>query len=1392
LDNEDQRTDDEPEDDLEPTFEDVSLPDSVEGFSDRRVALVKRAAKEWASALIDLGGRNNLLRYRDLRAGTLDLTNVSPVAVETLLASKPVRASALFPDPEARALQLRRVRTIHNKAKENFEERGIETLSLACGLATWENKRASGWRPCAPVLLRQAVLRSLGAAQDEFELELLDEMEVNPTLMHVLKVDFDCDLPQEALLERVDGVIDEVWELHETYKWLAEHASRVSGFSIDPRLVLTNFAYAKLPMVRDIETSFDLLVEHDLIAAIAGDEEARQTIREMGPGPDAVPTPDSIPLADEFLVLDADSSQNYAINAVLGGTSLIVRGPPGTGKSQTIANLIGSLMARNKKVLFVAEKRAAIDAVVKRLHQKKLDEYVLDLHGGAGSRRAFAERIGKALLANRQAPRFDGHSNQQEVERNREHLTGYVSALHQQRKPWGRSIYEMRAELIGLGSLQSELRFGSKQLENLSEATCEHAESNVRDFARFGGFSLPSSNSPWREAKVMSTDEAEAALHSVDELRRSVLPETLDSLRRAAHETGLPAADNVADWQPTLKLWEEVAATLTIFRPGVYEAPLDGLCGQMAPASAGGFARMKASLFSAEYKSARRELRALVARPDKLGDDVLVARAGAASDQMKEWREAGGDGMPRLPGHQDLQQLWEELRGRIAAVGELVRSDVSNLAPVDLDQHLRSLVEDRSTLLKLPELHRIENDLREAGFGQFLDELTARAASEDVAVRELRGVWFHSIIDSLVFAEIAIGTFDAKRHQAVINDYRSGDEMHIETTPGRIRRGCAENFVRVRQAHPQQDQLLLAQAKLKRRHQPVRDVVRKAEDVLLALKPCWAMSPLLVSQLLPPRTMFDVVIFDEASQITPADAIPSIVRGAQLVVAGDDHQLPPTSFFVSESREEEGEEEAGDDEVAALQSIGLAGTRGFESILDALNVILRWQMLRWHYRSRDERLIAFSNAHIYDRMLTTFPGVGGGHVLRWVEVPWHSGGETNSPSAEVNRVVNLIIEHARSSPDESLGVIAMGIKHAERIEDCLRERLQESPALADEIGDFLAEDKEERFFVKNLERVQGDERDAIILSIGYGKNANGQLPLRFGPLLVDGGERRLNVAVTRAKHRATLVSSFNAGDIDLAKTNAAGVHLLRQYLQYVGSEGANFGDAILEKPLLNPFEVDVRDTFAARGLNLTPQYGTSGYWIDYVAPHPTQPGRYVLAIECDGASYHSSESARDRDRLRQSQLERLGWTFCRIWSSEWFYNKESVVDQVLAVYKQAVEDADKPPEPKRERNPERDQNSDSALIADDIAEQVRAAYGKPNNLLPPQRDTKGRPNVAPGYTIESYTLAELVRLVRWIKKGDHIYTEDELVRELMRELDFRRLGAKIETKFKQAIRQARD
>ena len=310
----------------------------------RRAGLVEKAASDWKNALVDLGGRNNLLHFRDLKLGTLDLTAADPEVVSGLLLGKTIRATALFRDPAQAELVLRRVRAVHNKAKENLEERGLETLSIGCGLATWENKRAA-WEPCAPVLLQHASLRPVGAAQDEFELSVTGELEVNPTLLHVLRSDFGCKVDQAALEARIpDGVIDEPWELEETYKWIAEQAREVPGFRVDRRIVLANFAYAKLAMVNDLAGALDELVAHDLIAALAGDEQAREVIRGQVPG--TVPGPDQVPLADEFLVLDADSSQNYAINAVLAGQSLIVKGPPGTGKSQTIANLIASLIAR--------------------------------------------------------------------------------------------------------------------------------------------------------------------------------------------------------------------------------------------------------------------------------------------------------------------------------------------------------------------------------------------------------------------------------------------------------------------------------------------------------------------------------------------------------------------------------------------------------------------------------------------------------------------------------------------------------------------------------------------------------------------------------------------------------------------------------------------------------------------------------------------------------------------------------------------------------------------------------------------------------------------------------------------------------------------------------------
>ncbi len=1342
----------------------------------RRAELVRRSVADWKNALIDLGGRNNLLHYRDLKLGTLDFTAADPAAIEALLAGRTVTISALFRDPERVEQALRRVRTLHNKAKENFEERGLETLSIGCGLSRWENKRGT-WLPCAPVLLRQASLRPVGAAQDEFELCLTGEIELNPTLLHVLKLDFDCEFDHAALDRRIpDGVIDEPWELAEAFKWITEQAWRVPGFRVDERLVLANFAYAKLAMVTDLDGALDELVEHDLIAAIAGDEAAREILRAQRPGPDSVIGPDQTPLADEFLVLDADSSQNYAINTALRGQSLIVKGPPGTGKSQTIANLIASLVARDKKVLFVAEKRAAIEAVTKRLDQQKLGDLVLDLHGGITSRKAFAQSVGRALSVSRSAPRVDNGAELGRVEKRRSELNSYVQMLHEVREPWGRSVYDIRAELLALESGRTDIRFRGAVLERLDRTVIRQAEDDLAGYAQLGGLTLAVSGSPWASSPVVSPDQVQQAAATLDEILRHVLPNAHALLVRAADDTGVTRPQTISGWTPLIDLWTKTSTTLMTLTPGVYELDLQEVFTALEPAGRGGLARISAAVTSSTYKAARASVRGTVKGGEKLADRKLYALIGAARDEARQWPEVGGSGSPRVPGrltecvaaHRHLLDLLTQLQVWTGLAG------LPEMTTSDLELVLRRLDKDRGTLGKLPELHRLRTGLTAAGLGEFLDTTAASQASAEFAVRSLQYAWRQSILDYLSLADLAVASFSAEAHDRVAEEFSDGDHAHIEATPARILRAYAENAVLARDTFRDEAALVAHQAGLKRRHLPVRDFVRNAMHVLLALKPCWVMSPLEVSQLLPAQPIFDVVIFDEASQITPADAVTSILRGKQLVVAGDDKQLPPTAFFVSDGADDEEPE----DEDNAHAQIGgpvpvTAGTKGFESILDALGPLLGFRMLCWHYRSNDERLIAFSNAHIYDWALTTFPGVGGSDILRYVPVPWAPGADTNSPAPEVNAVVDLILQHARQRPEESLGVITMGIRHRNRIEEALRQRLRDDPRSAEELADFFDESRHERFFVKNLERVQGDERDAIILSIGYGKNARGDLPYRFGPLLLDGGERRLNVAVTRAKNRLTLVSSFSFSDMDPERSNAEGVKLLRQYLQYVESGGTNLGDHVIDKPALNPFEIDVRDTLARRGLKMTPQYGSSGYWIDFAVQHPVQPGRYVLAIECDGATYHSSESARDRDRLRQEQLERQGWRFHRIWSSEWFHNRDVCAEKVIAAYEKAVLAAEE------DKLPTRPQPVTSAQSASAQPREVSKSRSSP------------RPGVPAGYAIDSYSDYELRELISWIRSDDVLRTEDELLTELMRELGFQRRGKNVVARLTAAIAASR-
>ncbi|HXJ38487.1 MAG TPA: DUF3320 domain-containing protein [Bryobacteraceae bacterium] len=464
----------------------------------------------------------------------------------------------------------------------------------------------------------------------------------------------------------------------------------------------------------------------------------------------------------------------------------------------------------------------------------------------------------------------------------------------------------------------------------------------------------------------------------------------------------------------------------------------------------------------------------------------------------------------------------------------------------------------------------------------------------------------------------------------------------------------------------------------KRKHLPIRKLIETAGHAVQNIKPVLMMSPLSIANYIPPACLdFDLVVFDEASQVRPVDALGAIVRGRQIVVVGDSKQMPPTSFFDSLTVAEEVDEEAGEPATADIESIlGLFSARGAHQ-----------RMLRWHYRSRHESLITVSNHLFYDDRLVVFPSPARerkalGLVYHRLENAWYDRGRTRTNAEEARIVAEAVMVHAREQmrfPKEqrlTLGVAAFSVAQMDAILDKL-EFLRRADSSCEE---FFAYPPHEPFFIKNLENVQGDERDVIYISIGYGRTPEGYLAMNFGPLTRPGGERRLNVLISRARSRCEVFTSLSADDIDTSRTQSIGVAALKTFLRYAQTGQIDTAVASDRTPD-SDFEEQVARDVVALGYTVHTQVGSAGFFVDLAVVDANKPGRYVLGIECDGASYHSARSARDRDRLRQNVLEGLGWRIHRIWSTDWFHNPESELRKVVQAIQtaQAVSGDIQPP-----------------------------------------------------------------------------------------------------------------
>lgn len=553
---------------------------------------------------------------------------------------------------------------------------------------------------------------------------------------------------------------------------------------------------------------------------------------------------------------------------------------------------------------------------------------------------------------------------------------------------------------------------------------------------------------------------------------------------------------------------------------------------------------------------------------------------------------------------------------------------------------------------------RIRNEMKSQGLEPIWRMVTSGKLKVSDASAALDLAIFDQLAREILTKRPHLQRVSGKNQEALQGTFREYDQKLKTLQRKRIASALAERHVPAGNAGGRKSEytgMALIENELgkKTRHIPIRQLINRAGDSLLALKPCFMMGPMSAAHYLKPgQLQFDLVVMDEASQVKPEDALGVIARGGQIVVVGDPKQLPPTSFFDRQDMMDDDEESA-----------ALAQT---DSILDASMPLFKMRRLRWHYRSQHESLIAFSNRNFYENDLVIFPSPHAKATEYGVKFSYVKGGRfVNQYNVEESRVVaKAVVKHALQHPEESLGIVAMSSKQREQIERAVEEECKLDGEVSEAVDNLR--NMEDGLFIKNLENVQGDERDVIFISCTYGPSEiGGRVYQRFGPINSDVGWRRLNVLFTRSKKRMHIFSSMRAEDILISETSKRGVIALRNFLDYAEKGSMDGTPLHTGKEPDSDFEVSVIEALHQAGFESEAQVGVAGFFIDLAVKDPGKPGRYLMGIECDGATYHSAKSARDRDRLRQEVLERLGWRIRRIWSTDWYSNPQGELEPII-------------------------------------------------------------------------------------------------------------------------------
>lgn len=1217
------------------------------------------------------------------------------------------------------------------------QEQGVNILYLAIGLLRWYDSDSSDVARHAPLILLPVRLERSSAA-DRFKLKVRDEPpSPNLTLQAKMKAEFG--LVVEDFKDE-----DEVDIPAYCARVAATVASQARWEVLPDAMVLGFFSFSKFLMYRDLdpenwptETAIDA---QPMIAALLRDGfPASEPLVADDARIDAVIRP-----LELHHVVDADSSQTVVIAEAAGGRSLVVKGPPGTGKSQTITNIIAAAVARGKKVLFVAEKMAALEVVHRRLKQVGLGPLTLEIHSNKANKRALLEELKRTRDGQVRGGRGDltviaelGEASDQ--------LNLFADRLHVPLEPSGLSPHAILGRLARVQERLADEPLPLVGAEGWDRERMRKVAALVDEVAERAQLLGPVSAHPWRGVRRAALDpvEREALLARVrnvaDALARARGLAALAATELGAGEAmtygdlsvalgrlsvvPVPAGADLAAMN--LPLWDSdpAAATAlveagrrleTLWREAEASFNAAGLTAEwdavrtVVVTKGTSLFRIFDGHYRAQVALLRSYLRAPLPKEHgervALIDQAIEAQAARAAfeqaataadlfgsawkGERSDWERLDAILQWRVAHAEQPAVLWERLAAtadagaldgaRHALVTLLPNLDVAFadlLVELDLDM-VRALGDAALANVPLDRLtERLAGWLGDPeGLSRWSAFYSRGAALADAGGASLLAALLDGDLDHAglaptferAYAEVLrlalfgawpeLRAFDGAVHNRTVEQFRHFDRARIAL--------AQEQIVAAHAAGRPSGAagigplgVLNAEIARKRGHAPIRVLLDKAAPAIQQLKPVFMMSPLSVAQFLKPGALqFDILVMDEASQIEPVDALGAIARAGQLVVVGDEKQLPPTAFFKKLTGEDESEDL---DDGITIQA------KDAESILElCLAKGVPSRMLSWHYRSKHQSLIAVSNREFYENRLFIVPSpydaiAGMGLKFNHLKNAPYDRGNTRTNPSEARAVAEAAIRHAREHPEQSLGVATFSVAQRQTVLKELELLRRANP----DVEELFAGNGTEPFFVKNLENIQGDERDIIFISVGYGKTDQGYLAHAFGPLSGEGGERRLNVLISRAKLRCEVFCNFTGADIDLERTKARGVAALKLFLTF--AETGHFGmGEVSGQDFDSEFEVQVCERLQALGYDVKRQIGASGFRVDLAISDPDKPGRFLLGIECDGAQYHSSRSARDRDRLRQQVLEAHGWIIHRVWSADWFLRPQTELQKI--------------------------------------------------------------------------------------------------------------------------------